>query len=574
MEFFDTIIQVKTNWQPYKQWELEQQKKEKQNEELRKKYPPMQQELEHAKQYGRTIVDVINTMDQHSIDKSEDAMVVINSCMEVLSISSIVLGTGIGALLKKIPSIKNNNKLHQPFALIGFMLGAAVSSIIRNIWSAQIEKQASRIARYQTRENDLKDSRNFVVYDNEQIKKAEEVSKTLPEIKENRKDITLKQSLNPIKTFSNAMKTTKDLQKDYTKYEKWKNGYIQEEALKNGKFKTINTHQDKLEKAEKDRDVILGTIKQIENASLNYMMNMSLALNAINAALFSGGLALGGGIGWLLNHLQKKNILPEKSGILNSTKITLPVILPVFLMISVMGASAKAIKDSARVGRFKAKQDLLNNPEKFIVFPENIRKTATDIKESKLENKGFIERFKEDIKSLKQLKLDYAEYKIYMNTKHKEELKLDEALKQIKISPEQEIEAKYLQKNVFHSFEKMDEKAQRFTDDIDAAVDITRTIIATTVSTICRIVSLVFLNDKLMKHNDGKELKGLEMFKKLKYLKGSEIFIAVGTFILPSFVSMPVSIKGIQIKKDAGKIGVMTAMKDLDDPKNFLNELT
>lgn len=44
-------------------------------------------------------------------------------------------------------------------------------------------------------------------------------------------------------------------------------------------------------------------------------------------------------------------------------------------------------------------------------------------------------------------------------------------------------------------------------------------------------------------------------------------------FFLPSFINIPLTIKGIQIKKDAGKIGVMTAMKDLDNPKNFLSEV-
>jgi len=40
---------------------------------------------------------------------------------------------------------------------------------------------------------------------------------------------------------------------------------------------------------------------------------------------------------------------------------------------------------------------------------------------------------------------------------HKEELKLQEALKQIEISDKQKTDAINLQKRAFHSFEKMDE---------------------------------------------------------------------------------------------------------------------
>lgn len=572
MEFLDTIRQVQSNWNPYKKWEVEQQKKEKQNEALRKKYPPTQKELENAKQYGRTIVDVINTMDKHSIDKSEDAMVMVGSCMQIVSIASIGLGTGLGSLLKHIPFVKNNNKLHQPFGLIGFMLGAATSSIVENIWGAQLQKEASRIARYQTREKDLKDSRNFVIYDEAQMGEAQKIARTLPEVKESKKDITLKQSLNPIETFSRAKKTTGELTKDYGNYEEWKKEYLKEEALKVEKFKNMHPPESELNKAEKDKDVMLNTIKKIETSSLNYLMNMSLALHFVNAAIFSGGILASAGIAKILSHLQNKNILPKESTGLNTTKMLLPIVLPVALMISLMGSYAKLSKDSARVGRFKAKQDLLNNPENFIVYNEQQRKTVTGIEEPKIETKVFWTRFKEDIKSLKQLKKDYAEYKNYMNTKYKEELKLQESLKQVNISDKQKTDSIQLQKNAFHSFEKMDEKAQRFTDDTDAAVDTARSIATSIVATTCRIISLLSLNKKLMKHNKGKEPKGFEVFKLLKHLEGKEIATIIIPFILPSFISMPITIKGIQIKKDAGKIGIMTAMQDLDDPKNFLDD--
>ena len=39
MEFFDSIRQVKSNWEPYKKWEEQQKDKDFQRQELSKKAP-------------------------------------------------------------------------------------------------------------------------------------------------------------------------------------------------------------------------------------------------------------------------------------------------------------------------------------------------------------------------------------------------------------------------------------------------------------------------------------------------------------------------------------------------------
>lgn len=571
MEFINTITQLKKNWQPYKQWDIEQQKKEKQNKELYKKYPPTNQELEHAGQFGRTIVDVINTMDQHSIDKSEDSMVVVGNLMSILSLFTMSAGVLLGNLLKHIPKIKNSNKLSKSMEIIGLTFAAGVSSVFESIFSAHIQKQASRIARFQTRENDLKDYKDFIVYDKEQLSQAQKIAQNLPDVKE-KKTLSIKQSANPIKTFINAKKTTDDLSKDYKSYNSWKEKHLRERKEKVENFDKINPTNEEITKAEQNRDSILNTIKKIENSSLNYFMNMSLALTFIKTAVFASGVALSGGIIALLGKLQTSKILPPKSAPLNSLKLMLPIVTPVTLMLTLLGPVIKLQKDAARIGRFKAKQDLLKNNENFLTYTDEQKKTVKqeDIKQTK--SKSFLERFKEDISALKHFKNDYQEYKNYMETTHKEELKLNEALKQIKISDKQKEEAKVLQKNSFLAFEEMDEKAQRFTDDTDAAVDSGRAIIATVLSTTCKIISFCILGEKLAKHSnkDFAKLSYKEIWKLLPNLTGKEIAIVMGTFIAPAFINIPITIKGIQLKKDAGKIGVMTAMQDLDNPKNFL----
>ena len=579
MEFFDTIRQVKTNWNPYKKWELEQQKKEKQNEELIKKYPPTPEELKHAKQYGRTIVDVINIMDQHSIDKSEDAGITAGYTLLPFSIVSMIIGGGLGSLFGRIV---NKSKSAAKFAdlkpywmPIGLLAVNAITMPIINIWLAKITKQASRVARFQTRENELKNPRSFVIYDEQQTNEAEKIAKTLPEIKEDRQDKFTKDTFNPIESYKKTKRTTDELKKDDEKYQDWEKEYLKEEAQKKEIFKTITPSKDELGKAEKDRDVLLNTIKKIENKALEYYNNMEMASYVINAAVSGASLLIGGGIYGLINLLQKNNTALKGNKSLNAVKGT-PVILSVIAPIIVLAPINKLIKNAARIGRFKAKQELLSNPQNFIAYDEEQRKTVILENLTEKKYKGLLIRFKEDIKAIKQLQNDAKEYKDYMNTTHKEELKINEALKQIKITDKQESNAVQLQKKAFHSFEKMDEMAQRYTDDTDAAIDSTRFVLGSIISLVVRLLPVYFCGKELKAINNNKVPENIGKVLKLTFfsgkLKGKTLAIMLAPFILPKLIAILMAIKGVQIKKDAGKIGVMAAMNDLSDPKNFLDK--
>lgn len=576
MEFFDTLSQVKSNWSPYKKWETEQSKKEKQNEELRRKYPPSQEELTKAKNYGRTIVETINTMDQHSIDKSEDAALVIKNATTGLGFIGLFLGSTVGVALKHLPQTKAKFKAPDfILGVIGGAIGASLAGLFGEVYGAQIEKQASRIARFQTRENDLKDYKNFVIYNDEQLEKAEKIAQTLPEVEENKKDITIKKSFNPIASFKKAKKTTDELREDSKAYSQWKEKFEKTEKEKKENFPNMKVPPEELSKAEKDRDNILHTIKKIENYSLNYMMNMKLTIFSAQLALDGAGLGIGMGIYAIINGLQKKHILKEKSAFVNWAKSAGIKFIPIAVIIGTIGPTVKLLKDSARIGRFKAKQELLNNPQNFIAFDDQQRKNLDvgQMSQNKaIKEEGFIEKFKKDLNEIKRFKKDYNEYHNYMNTERKHELKLQEALKQVEITKEQEIQAKELQKKAFLSFEKMDEKAQRFIDDTDAGVDVTRHTITTTISTICKVLVFSVFIKKANAYNNGKELGFKDMFTLYKHFTTKDIFTLLGIGLIPTAVNIPLAVKGIQIKKEAGKIGVMQAMKDLNDPKNFLDE--
>lgn len=576
MEFFDTIRQIQTNWEPYKKWEFEQQKKEKQNDELRKKYPPTKDELLRAKQYGRTLIESINTMDQHSIDKSEDARVAIGYSLMPLEMGimgvGFLLGRGMGSAVNKSSYAKKLENIKPYWELIGLIVVQAFAMPIVNIWQSSIMKQASRVARFQTRENDLKDSRNFVVYDQSQIEKAQEIAKGLPEIKEKRQDKFTGDTFNPIESYKKTKKTTDELKKDEENYQVWKQAYLKAEEEKKKSFEKINPSKEEISQAQKDRDALLGTIKKVETNSLNYLNNMEMAAYVINSAVSMTSIGLAFGLTQLIGFIQHHNKKLQDNKVIEHIKI-LPIVLSVVGNIMLMGPINKLIKDAARIGRFKAKQELLNNPENFVMYDDEQRKNVQISEKAESKPKGLIKRFIEDILALKQLQKDAKEYEEYMNTTHKEDLKLNEALKKLQISKDQEKEAKKLQKNAFHSFEKMDEKAQRFTDDTDAAVDSVRIVAASAIGLVVRLLSIFVCGKEIKRINNDKVPETFDKAMKLIFsgkLRGIAILGVLLPFVIPPFLKVPMVAKGVQIKKDAGKIGVMTAMQELDDPKNFL----
>lgn len=573
MEFFNTVKQVQKNWTPYKKWEIEQQKKDKQNEELRKKYPPTPEELEHAKQYGRTIVDVINTMDQHSIDKAEDASFAVHNALMFIKLGAVFLGGFLGSF-GKLNSTKFNKTESKIYSsIIGMIISGTITGAISRVYGATIEKQASRIARFQTRENDLKDSRNFVIYNEKQIQEAEEIAKTMPDVKDKSKNLTLKKSLNPIETFSKASKTTKYLAKDYAKYSEWKQKYLKEDEKRKTDFKTMSVPEEDLNKAQKDRDIMLNTIRKIENSSLNYLMDMHLALLMFAIGIGTLGLGLGIGFVKILDSLQKNKKITQNNAHANIAKFGGLKVIPFALSFLLIGPVIKLEKDAARIGRYKAKQELLSNPQNFIGFDENQRKTVGKDYSITPERKNFLSIFKKDFENIKRLKRDYKEYHEYLNNEHKHELKLNEALKQVKITKEQEIEAINIQKHAFHSFEKMDEKAQRFVDDTNAAVGIGNKLISSILQGAAKIFAVSIIFKKLDDYSKSNINSFNDAMKQLfKHFKGNDLIKITLPMIFASIISQPFYVKGIQIEKEAGKIGVMQAMQDLDDPKNFLDE--
>lgn len=558
MEFINSLEQIKTNWKPYKQWEEAQDEKEHQRNELKKRANVSKEELEKASKYGHTLIESINVMDQFATDKAQDVEMtsdfVISIGVQILALT----GVAISLLVSKIPKVKSYMKKFPEhsfqrtlFAFAPPLVLPLIGYPFLKIKGATYEKEAARTARYQAREEKLKDPKNFVIYNDEQIKKAAEIAKTLPDPPEKNRS-----SLNFIANYTDAIKSIKTIMNDHNNYLAWKKEYLNKEKSKKDNIKTIETTPEKLQEAKNEQDKILRTIRKIEVNSQNYQSNAETALSAVLGFDLVFGAIIGKFISGAAKLTQKCKLFPKNSPFISkiehySTKAT-----PVLLVIATASYATKIQKEAAKMGRFKAKQELLKDPYNFVDYTDEQLSSVKNLKPDKKQEKGFISVIKENINLFFQLKKDYKEYENYQKTKHKEEQKLREALNKIDVSAEQIEKAKTLQKNTFMTFEKIDEISQRYVADLEAATDSGKYLLVSG-SNVLSQIAFIYLLSKIPMN---------------KTKKADEIYKAMTPVFIPFAVNVPAEITANQIEKKANKIGIMKAMQELDDPRYFISE--
>lgn len=575
MEFFNSIQQIKTNWQPYKKWEAEQEDKEFQRQELYKKVPASKEDLEKASQYGRTLIDSINIMDQYSINKAEDVELATDAGLEFVGLGVGVAGLALGAVALKSPKVNKitnelSNKIRDKYPLFpadgmiiksfileaGFILLSLITMPYFMVKAKFYQKEASRVARYQAREDELKDPKYFVIYDDEQIKEAKEIAKTMPDIVEKKKS-----KINPISNWNESIKSIKSILSSHKYYENWKQEHLSAQKQKFETLQSMNVSPEQLKNAKMDQDNLQRIIKKIETYSQNYLNNTEMATNVIAGSSLLTGYLGGKLVSLGVGLFQKLKIISPTSIFANNARKYSGGIGSLGMVMLAGTYVIKIQKEAAKIGRFKAKQELLKDPHNFITYSDEQLDSVKNLKAPRKTKKNPICKSYDSLKFFFQAIKDYKDYEKYQKTTGKEEQKLDKALLKINVSEKQLQDAKSLQKNAFMAFEKMDEMAQRYTDDMEAATDIGKQYIGQFTG----VISGFYLIKNMLKQLEQAE-KTHSDFVVMKAIKKSWI-----PFALTGLIEIITEIQSNQLKKRAGRIGVMEAIQDLENPKLFVN---
>lgn len=440
-QFIDSIREVKRNWKTYDAWEQNQADDASQRKYLSDKLDLPAYKVALTREKTKIVLRASDMLDKRSENNCEDA----ERTTGLLSMAVIMpLSFLPMALVKKlsIEKFKTVNRITN-VAMWGSVLGFI-------LWGNEKQKEASRIGRFQAKQHELKDIKNFVIYTPEQIAAAKIVAKNIPDKKDD-------------KSISKLFADMKQMSQDKTAYKKWLKDKVKDEDELQ---KVLNTSftPEQIEQGQEDKEIITNIVKDINLKAEEYSENMENAYDTMGYLSFLASVPLAFGLNKLINKISKK---PSK--LASIVSFASPFIVSLALLLQ--GATQQ--KKAAQVGRFKKSQEIFNNPEVLMNYTDEQMNKAQHIKAPK-QKEGFFEGLLSDFKFFKTYLKDSSEYANHIKTKGKEEEKLLEALKHTSVSLKQMKDAKFLQEKTFMTFDKIDEMSQRYSEDTEAGTEIAR----------------------------------------------------------------------------------------------------
>lgn len=486
-QFTDSVKAVKQNYSRYDQWEQRQADQRAKKLYLAETVNIPQDKLDLVSKKAQAVIRATEIMDRYSEDNCED----MELATGIASIFPLFLAQGVGNIVTRAVVSANSSKLEAKInklkaglktplgsdvadadtmraeikmlqkrlsnigtkyplygAGVNMVVGLALASSLI-LWGNTKQKDASRIGRFQAKQKDLKDVKNFVVYTDEQEAQAKKAAENLTDVKE-------KKGL--ARTFNNLKGVYKD-SKAYKNWLKTRDDNILE-TLKKGSYT-----EEELANARDDKELIINIVKDINIKAEEYSENVENAYDTLGT--ISWLLAVPAG--FLINSLLK--LCRVNAGIRAAVSLVIPAITSVTL--STMGTFAQ--KEAARVGRYKARKELSAKPATLLAYSDEDMKKAAHIK-APVQKKSVLEKVSQSFKFLSDYMKDSSEYKKYKKTAYSEQEKMQAAYKDITISDKQRDDAEKLQRKVYTAFDEIDEMSQRYSEDIEASTDIAKNI--------------------------------------------------------------------------------------------------
>lgn len=589
--FLQSLNTVQTQWTPYQKWDKEWNDREEKRKALYNKVVMPQKDIEHAKKLSRTIDDIVEKMDENSENTSQNIESVISPLSSIASFG--VFAGGVAGFLLTAKKWKNKtaqivdeqlktktNKRYMA-GMTGILTGIPLAMIAvdvgASVLGSRLQLLGSRIAHYQSQQ-DLSDPKNFVLYDEDQIKKAQGMIKS-GNITENKISQRAKSGF-----FGNLF----SIIHDYKDFKKWESEQHQEINL----AKT-NPTPEELIKAKSDQNAILRAVKAINEKSQDYSESMDSSAGTILNSSLVGGATIGVIADKIIENIkigkEKKSLANHLADTIIDTKITdllgpykeiantalrnnksraaIVGVASSFLAAALTFPLTQKLKRQAsRVGRFIARKELENDDKSSIYYDEKQMELVKDVQSNK-KPKTVLEGVFDDVKFIPKSIKESAEYEKYKKTTRKENKKLREALKYVDLKPGQIEEAKNLQRKIFMSFRKVDEKSQELSESMEAFINSVQSVIPLIFVTLIAAPAVAFLSKMNIGKIDYKSIiDKFNSVSKSQKILGATALIAkfVGLYALNSYLA--------EIQKRSGKIGVMEALSTLNDPRYFVDK--
>lgn len=494
-------------------------------------------------QTSKTILRAIDIMDEYSQKRAEDMEVAAESVVSMGLEVALVIGAGIGFLTTRLKPFqkliekyaKDNKKMQNIMAYTAMGIGGIIGSVAAfplYAWAAKAEVKASRKGRFEAMRKELNDTKTFAVLTPEQEQEVNKNLKTLGLQKETK---------NPFKGIKESWETIKEMTTDSPEYLRQR--MVFEQRLNND-IQHFNEElsPEEIENAKKDQQLLTKLVEKIDIASQDYAENAELATSTlITLAVGFGSLFTLGYEKLAQKFKWKQSSIPAGIGLLG------------MLGASIMSASIQ--KQAARVGRFKAKQELVKNPEQLVYVSDEKTGKITDIEVKPQEKLGMFKFLKEAWKNNK-------EFEKWKETEGAKEKNITKALSNIELSEEQMKEARRLQHNTFKTFNKVDEKSQKYAESIEAIGQSIQYPLSLVFSGIGMIFGIKHLEKALAQMDKQKVDKAFVTNAYMKYI--AVIFLST----LPSILINAYITKE---QKKASRVANMLAINEMQDYKHFAN---
>ncbi len=493
-------------------------------------------------QRGQALVRAIDIMDEYSQKRAQDVEVATQSVVSMALEFMIFAGMGLGALVGKLKPVNNliskhiKNKKHASFLsmIIPVAIGGALGTIASfplQAWGAKAEVSASRRGRFEAMRNELKNPNGFAVLTDEQIAEARKNSKNIV-LDEDKKINKMTAKLS--EAF--GIGTLKSMALDGGEYKKQRTAFELELASDNAHINDKMSPKD-IEKAKKDQQLLTKLVEKIDIASQDYAENAELAagtfVTGVMALSFLGDLAI--------SKLMKMCKVQSAQKISVATKIA--------GLVASIGAAiwtSQIIKQASKVGRYKVKQELMQNPEAFVYVDDKKANEVKDFEINTTKKQSLIEFLKSAYKNNK-------EYEKHQKVTAKAEKRFYKAIEDLELSEEQIKDAKQLQKNAFRTFNKVDDNSQKYSESVEALGQASMFPI----NLICTSVGMAIGIPLLLK----KSKTSLQEAEKFAKYFGITLLSSVPAVLANAYITKQ--------QKKASRVADMLAINEMQDYRNF-----
>lgn len=356
MDFLNSLSQVAKNQKNFKKWEENQHDEQAQREELARRRQHSQAELKQAEEFGKTIIDVVDIMDNHSENVAENVETAIDP---LSSFSTLIAFLGGNWLVGKKSTQKLMNQIHdirrkaiegeegqtlniklakyyeqkgKPGHLYYAILNKNEIKKVKDPelkkellnYQTKISKQTKKLYKQILRNHGLVALGTIGVFiastifeaklqtDSSKIARYQArrelddpkafVNYTPEQIAAAKKELEehpeLLKETKKSKLKSGMFKSIYNIIKDNRAYRKDKKA-----REDNSQIVTRDLTPEEINQAQKDKEVIQRVVRIINNEAEKNSENMEVAANVIMGATPVLGATVGAGTGWILNKL-------------------------------------------------------------------------------------------------------------------------------------------------------------------------------------------------------------------------------------------------------------------------------